>query len=1056
MQAAAGALVVIAMASSAAGGSPTDEIEARLLVDQGRFAAAASLLEGTATADGPAWAFALLARARVGTGDGTLPGSLGLAEEAVARAATPTEEAEGWEALAAVLAEASDLESAEAQLVHALDLRRGSSGSRPAEIARAVEALALVRAQRGRFDLDPLLAEVERLRADGRPSARSVELRAYQQREQADYPRALEFARQARDLRERAHADDPELVTTHNLEGELEWFLGRYEESRTCHLRALGQARRVLGETHPGVGRTLGDLALAESQLGDMENARVHHLEAVRILEARYGPDHTETVGRRMNLANFEKQQGEYARALALYEQSLAGFDAQSTRHDEYVATVKMNLALLHQQLGDRRDARALLEEVLSTWERTHGPGHPFLVHPLDALATLESESGADEAARVHLQRTTGILRKDGRSSPLQLALAYARLAAVEDRVGMRTAAAGHAQNAQRVVARARPSEGLQVARVLEVLGARAAAASRWREAVRLFDDERARLEAIFGPAHPYVAESRARLANALAQAGLLRRAVDEAAQAEEARRRHLRITARHLSETQALLFAARRRSSLDVLVGAAHRSRDPARVARAFEAVWRARALVLDEMATRHRRTVAAADPAARALIEELEVARRRLAHLVWRASDPTDASAARVREAEARIEQLERRLAMAAPGRDDGREPDTSVLAAHLPRHAVLVSLARSGPPESGGYVAFVLRRGHATPDLVPLGTVARIDALASEWRQALADRLRATDDDGRESRAAAGLHAALWRPLAHALRGARLALVVPEGPLALVNLAALPDGRGGYLLDGALVVHTLSSERDLLSDPPERGNGSLLALGGPDFGDARADREALSPRATGAPCDRGRLADLPQSALEARDVGRLWTEGPSRVLTGGEATEAAFRRLAPGQSALHLATHAFVCPRASVANPLQRSGLALAGANRSGDAADDGIVTAAEVSGLDLRAVRWVVLSTCGSGLGDVQAEEGVLGLRRAFTIAGARTLVTSLWPVDDTLARWYMRELYEARSSGAAASSAAWQASRALRVRLRQHGKPDVPALWAPFATSGDWR
>jgi CHAT domain-containing protein len=587
---------------------------------------------------------------------------------------------------------------------------------------------------------------------------------------------------------------------------------------------------------------------------------------------------------------------------------------------------------------------------------------------------------------------------------------------------------------------------------VLEVLGGRAGAASRWTEAVQDLEQERALLHALFGPAHPYVAESRGRLAEALARAGRPRRAVDEAVQAESARRRHLRITARYLSETQALLYAGRRRSSRDVLIDAAVRSGAPPLVTRAFEAVWLARSLVLDEMAKRHRQATGAADPETRALQAELQAARRRLAQLVWRASGAEDAAASKTREAEAAVERLERRLAAAAPGLDDDREPDAATLAAHVPEGAVLVSLARSGPPGGGRYVAFVLRRGAAAPDLVPIGPAAPIDVLATRWRQALADRLRSPVDDDREARAAAALRASFWRPLAPALRGARLALVVPEGPLALVNLAALPDGRGGYLLDGPLVVHTLSSERDLLRPRPDPGTGSLLAFGAPDFGEASAG----APRGATAPCRLGRLPDLPQSGLEAQDVARIWRDGPSEVRTGAAATEESFRRLAPGYGALHVATHAFACEGASVASPLQRSGLALAHANRGGPSEDDGVMTAAEIAGLDLHAVRWVVLSTCGSGLGDLQAEEGVLGLRRAFTIAGAATLVTSLWPVDDTLGRWYMSELYAARTAGVPASEIAWRAARALRVRLREQDRPDSPALWAPFVTSGDWR
>ena len=95
---------------------------------------------------------------------------------------------------------------------------------------------------------------------------------------------------------------------------------------------------------------------------------------------------------------------------------------------------------------------------------------------------------------------------------------------------------------------------------------------------------------------------------------------------------------------------------------------------------------------------------------------------------------------------------------------------------------------------------------------------------------------------------------------------------------------------------------------------------------------------------------------------------------------------------------------------------SGVALAGANRRASAEggeDDGILTAEEVSGLDLSGVEWAVLSACNTGVGKVSAGEGVFGLRRAFQIAGVRTVIMSLWPVEDDAARLWMHSLYEGR-------------------------------------------
>ena len=140
----------------------------------------------------------------------------------------------------------------------------------------------------------------------------------------------------------------------------------------------------------------------------------------------------------------------------------------------------------------------------------------------------------------------------------------------------------------------------------------------------------------------------------------------------------------------------------------------------------------------------------------------------------------------------------------------------------------------------------------------------------------------------------------------------------------------------------------------------------------------------------------------------------------LTGREARESVFKKNAAGHAVLHLATHGFFLE--GPCGPLQLSGLALAGANHRrdadavGDEGEDGILTAEAIASLDLRGVEWAVLSACETGLGPVQTGEGMLGLRRAFEVAGAGTLILSLWSVSDHDARDWIRELYTGRLQG----------------------------------------
>ncbi|MFQ5700500.1 MAG: CHAT domain-containing protein [Acidobacteriota bacterium] len=205
---------------------------------------------------------------------------------------------------------------------------------------------------------------------------------------------------------------------------------------------------------------------------------------------------------------------------------------------------------------------------------------------------------------------------------------------------------------------------------------------------------------------------------------------------------------------------------------------------------------------------------------------------------------------------------------------------------------------------------------------------------------------------------------------------------------------------------------------------------------------------------------------------------------ILQGTQASEAAFKRYAPNRRVLHIATHGFFlgrqCPTALAStrgvgglvpitasvpaqegeNLLLLSGLALAGANqraRAGEGEEDGILTAEEIAAMDLSGVEWAVLSACETGIGEVQVGEGVFGLRRAFEIAGVRTLILSLWSVSDEATREWMTALYRGRlRENRSTVDAVREATLRMLEKRRHDGRSTHPFFWGAFVSAGDWR
>jgi CHAT domain-containing protein len=210
-----------------------------------------------------------------------------------------------------------------------------------------------------------------------------------------------------------------------------------------------------------------------------------------------------------------------------------------------------------------------------------------------------------------------------------------------------------------------------------------------------------------------------------------------------------------------------------------------------------------------------------------------------------------------------------------------------------------------------------------------------------------------------------------------------------------------------------------------------------------------------------------DLPGTAKEINDIQSLFQSNRivSSIYTKEKATEEGFKLLSGKASAIiHLATHGFFLPEREkkdqlipgedknaftlADDPMLRSGIILAGANRvwSGKepvkAREDGIVTAYEISQLDLHNSNLVVLSACETALGDVNGTEGVFGLQRAFKLAGVDNMLLSLWRVPDAETAELMTLFYKYLLQGKTAREALNEAQKEMRKKY-------APYYWAAF-------
>jgi CHAT domain-containing protein/Tfp pilus assembly protein PilF len=746
-------------------------------------------------------------------------------------------------------------------------------------------------------------------------------------------------------------------------------------------------------------------------------------------------------------------------------------------------------------RMGDDEAAERLQRQALEILEHAVNPNDPAVAQVLNNLGGILLDAGKTEQAEPLLERALEVREGAyGPDSPL-VARVLNNLGNLQVRAGELKKATRFYDRSLAILERSLGPDHPETANVLEKLGDVLHREAEYEASRAQFERALAIYEQSLGSEHPAVANCLRALAQVSLDTGDTGAALDLALRADEIGREHLLLTARTLPERQALAYALARPAGQDLAysVLAGQKAIDAIAASRVWHASIRSRALVLDEMRSRHR-TLSQAEEPARRLARTSE----RLANLLVRGpgSGSTEQYRRLVLGAREDRDRAERALAEASLSFRRTKEATQygfrEVVAA-LPEKSALVAFVRYERRHAAGtvpsYMAMVLR-GEGGAAAIPLGSEDDIEPLVARWQEEIAAARNRSPVLGRASDAryrevSERLRRVVWEPVAKQVGKSERVFVVPDGVLHVVNLATLADASGTYLIESAPPFHYLSTERDLVGAGarPAPGEG-LLVAGGAAFG----EESALPSSGNRTGCvdlDSLRFAALPGTVREIDTVASLWSsenpEGPeARIsrLEGARATEDAFKQRSPGHRVLHLATHGFFVDECCETDSTERaasaegtirslappardepavlSGLALAGANlrhRPDLEGSDGILTAHEIASIDLAGVDWVVLSACDTGLGAIRAGEGVFGLRRAFQIAGAETLVMSLWPVEDASNRAWMRRLYEARLGGLGSAEAVHRAGLGVLRARRRDRQSTNPFYWGAFVAVG---
>jgi len=817
------------------------------------------------------------------------------------------------------------------------------------------------------------------------------------------------------------------------------------------------------------------------------------------INEGLFGSDHPNTARAAVNLANFYRMTGRYGEAEPLFRRALA-IEERAPRGPNRlsVAFTLQFLAMLYNNTGRYADAEPLIRRALEIRQRARMQSPESVAYLLTLLAEAYHFSGRQAEAEPVMKQAVEIWEKHQNHPPDGMSFALTTIARIYRNTARYAEAESLIKRSLEICEKGLGENHPNVAFGLTNLAMIYRITGRQSELEPLYKRALAIWEKSLGERHPTVSVSLNNLGLYYAVTGrhseartLLKRSAD------------IRDSVREsiftlLTEKQKLSYMKTQEWGIYGYLSHSLLFPDAkgTAVTDAFNAWLKWKGSVVEAQGRYLDALHTSENPNVQKKLKELTDVKREIARLqlFGPGKTPPDDYKRRMSEYEIRKESLEAEIM--ASSRDfmltkKARAVDVKTLSSLLPADTVYLDYAKItlfdfekrkfGEPH---YLLFVLARGDRdVVKLIDLGGSRKVDshvkAYLSEMDKAKTEE--ALPDEKKLKSEASILYDILIKPVEPFLTGKKSLLVSPDGNLNLIPFDALVAPTGAYLIEGSLISY-VGAGRDMVKfEKFSLRGGASLIIADPDYDLGQKEIEdAKSSAGIGAARVRGRVSRdaggmrfdrLPDTKVEADTIARILQDKFGQKVSNRQDKRALEYVLFSMKSprVLHLATHGYFLTEeetrqpdrmsemsddplqeipVTIENPMLRSGIVLAGANTSlREGKDEGMVTAEKIVGLDLKGTDIVILSACQTGVGDIQSGEGVFGLKRAFILSGAKTLVMSLWSVPSEETVDLMTSFYRLISEGHAPSEALRQAKLGI-MKNKPH-----PFFWAAFVITG---
>lgn len=774
----------------------------------------------------------------------------------------------------------------------------------------------------------------------------------------------------------------------------------QYTKSVSMHILAKKIRAYRLGTNHADYARSCNNLGAVYLAMGEYEKAEAQVLEAKKIRAGLQPVNaHADYAISCTNLANIYRDMGQYEKAEQLYTEA--------------------------------KNIRAGIEPLLM---------HPDYASSCNILADLYAQTGKPVKAEALYKEAMLIREKSSGNKSLAYAESCNNLAALYNGMKRYTEAETFALTAKDIWDKKAPVENPNHAINRNSLGELYFKMNEYATSLAFFTEAGNTWKKQLGEKHPYYTGnlySQARLYNAIKQPAradsLYKKTM--AAQAEQASR-IFRFTSEH--EKQAYLQKSR--TVADEYFSFCINNPSQADACALYNHILLTKGIILSSLLQVRRSVYNSGDTAFIKKYEGWLDNKKQLAALYSNLSVNTEKINRLEEEANTAEKWLAQRSAAFSKAQQTASWQQIKKQLGEKDAAVEFVSFRYHNGKEwtdSVLYAALVIRKKYLLPLFVPLFEKKQLESIIGENNNAAAvNKLYTRGVKGiKVVRNTRPLYDLVWKPIEKLVENAAQVFYTPAGQLYRVSFAALAVDKKKMLSDNVTLLQCNSTANAGSSHSTLTSKDKLCLFGGIAY---EADTSLLKKNISRDENNNQeahsqlfksnyRYSFLPGTLTEVKNISsqaKRFAIGAT-VISGSNATEESFKNISSNKSpsVLHIATHGFFKEaekdssslQAKKINPLLKSGLLFAGAQHSINGNrlpgnEDGVATALEISSMYLPATKLVVLSACETALGDIQGDEGVYGLQRAFRMAGAGNLLMSLWEVPDKETADFMEILY----------------------------------------------